>query len=175
MDSFTGRLLILWTVRIAVLLYALATWRYLIVLRPQNKTVDRRYSLLWATAWLMCVIHVVCAFHFEHHWSHAAALRHTAEMTNRVVGIHWGGGLIINYVFLAWWGIDAGRQFRRKQAASSRIFIAVAGFMFFNATAVFGPAWWWIPVSLFVVSAVKSAIYGRRQHADSGQFPPNAA
>ncbi|APZ91113.1 hypothetical protein [Fuerstiella marisgermanici] len=174
MDSFTGRLLILWTVRIAVTLYALAMWRYLFLSRSGRKNGDQRFAILWASAWLMTVVHVVCAFHFQHHWSHTAAWQHTSDMTNRVVGLDWGGGLIVNYVFLTWWGIDAGRLFRRSDTAtSSTIFVAVAAFMFFNATAVFGPPWWWIPVSVFIAAVVIAAICGRWRRPDSGQFPPN--
>ncbi len=173
MDSFTGRILILWTVRIAVLLYAIAAWRYLFVCR-NRKSSDSVYKITWAAAWAFCVVHVAFAFHFEHHWSHTAAIRHTAEMTERVVGLNWGGGLWINYAFLTWWGVDAVRQFCGSQAASSSLFHAVAAFMFFNATAVFGPSWWWIPVSVCFVAVVIAVIYRRGREPDSVQFPPNA-
>lgn len=97
----------------------------------------------------MCVVHVVCAYHFEHHWSQAAALKHTAEMTDRVIGWYWAGGLYVNYAFLVAWGIDAMRALMSKSRSSLAMHL-VAGFMMFNATLVFGPIWWGVPTALFL-------------------------
>ena len=49
--------------------------------------------------------HVAAAFHFYHHWSHAAAYVETARQTAEFSGWNWGGGLYINYLFaLVWLG-----------------------------------------------------------------------
>ena len=49
--------------------------------------------------------HVATAFHFYHHWSHAAAYADTARQTAEFSGWNWGGGLYINYAFaLVWLG-----------------------------------------------------------------------
>lgn len=149
MDTEIGRHLILWTVRASVALYAVAAWRYLFFARRDGST-DRTYSLVWAVSWLLCVVHVGFAYHFEHHWSQTAAEIHTAEMTARVVGLHWAGGLYVNYVFLTLWGYDAVRLLMSRTTGSSWTMHAVAAFMMFNATVVFGPAWWWIPLAIFV-------------------------
>ena len=146
MDTDLGRNLILWTVRLSVALYCVAVWRYLFV-RPR-KTVDTMYTKVWSAAWLACVVHVVCAYHFEHHWNQAAALKHTAEMTERVVGIHWAGGLYVNYVFLAVWGIDAVRAVWGHKLTTISMHLTAA-FMMLNATVVFGPRWWIVPAMLF--------------------------
>jgi hypothetical protein len=47
--------------------------------------------------------HVACAFHFYHHWSHAAAYADTARQTADYFGWRWGGGLYFNYAFLLLW------------------------------------------------------------------------
>lgn len=153
MDSEPGRSLILWTVRVSVALYALAVWRSVFFRNPLAGS-DQRYRWLWSLAWGMCVVHVLCAFHFQHRWNHAAALEHTASMTERVVGIHWAGGLYINYVFLLWWGRDVWQLWTRPQHQSGRTFHAVAAFMMLNATVVFGPAWWWLPVTTLLLAMI---------------------
>ncbi|MEZ6132997.1 MAG: hypothetical protein R3C59_30365 [Planctomycetaceae bacterium] len=160
MDTEPGRSLILWTVRISVALYVVALFRFL-----QNRQSDRRsdgiYRNTWSAAWLMCVIHVICAFHFQHHWDHSAALQHTAEMTERVVGLHWAGGLYINYLFLTWWGIDVIRLWTKPADKPSVALHAVAVFMMINATVVFGPAWWWIPLGIVAVGLLWTTIPAR--------------
>jgi hypothetical protein len=152
MDTEFGRNMILWTVRFSVVLYVVAVWcRQFGVGRPGS---DRRVTIAWSLSWLLCIAHVVCAFHFEHHWSQEAALKHTAEMTERVVGIHWGGGLYINYLFLTWWGVDACRLIHGSTQRTSAAFQWTAAFMMFNATVVFGPRWWIIPMLIFAIAAV---------------------
>lgn len=147
MGSEPGASLILWTARISVMLYAAA------VIRCFGTSSRTGWQYLWTGSWLMCVVHVLCAFQFEHYWSHAAALKHTAVMTHRVTGLQWGGGLYINYLFLTVWMIHAVTCLRKaksdSEASPGYWFHAVAAFMMFNATAVFGPVWWWIPVGVF--------------------------
>ena len=49
------------------------------------------------------LVHVACAFHFHHHWSHAEALAETARQTAELVGWDWSGGLFFNYAFTLLW------------------------------------------------------------------------
>jgi hypothetical protein len=161
MSPETGEYLMLWTARASVVCYVVALWRWLFAGtrdRPSDPA-DRVYILFWSGAWLFCVLHVVCAFHFRHHWVHSAALQHTADMTECVVGINWGGGLYINYAFLICWGAASVRSLRTvghlslSTPVSETFMQGFAAFMMFNATAVFGPWWWWLP-AIFVVAAV---------------------
>jgi hypothetical protein len=101
--------------------------------------------VLSACGWLLLVAHTVCAFHFQHGWSHAAAYVHTARRTADLVGWEWGGGLFVNYVTIAVWGVDVvvlGRAASRK-APPPRLWTMLAagwiGFVIINATLVFGP------------------------------------
>jgi hypothetical protein len=112
------------------------------------KCGDARW--LWTLGCVLLWIHVGCAFHFQHHWSHAAAYVHTAEQTAAKAGIDWGGGVYFNYVLMlvwasdaAWWWI-APESFRQRPAAVNRLIVGFILFMAFNATVVFGsgpPRW----------------------------------
>lgn len=162
MESEPGRSLILWTIRSSVLLYALAVIVRFQRSRPSRANWKRIFGWLWTGAWVLCVIHVLCAYHFQHHWDQDAAQKHTAEMTDRVVGLYWSGGLYINYVFLILWGAHCFWWWRTSDFAPSGSEMArsdlamqlIAGFMMFNATAVFGPQWWIAVVAAFVVILV---------------------
>ena len=112
----------------------------------------------WTAGLLGLTVHVACAFHFLHHWSHAAALKHTAQRTAEVTGWDWPGGLYINYVFLLFWAVDAVRVWREalgRTPVASRVWRRVVQgvflFMMFNATVVFGP-WHWTAASVVFAS-----------------------
>ncbi len=156
MSPEAGEYLMLWTVRASVACYVIALWRWLFVAGDDG----RIYSGFWFASWLLCVIHVICAFHFRHQWNHDKAIQHTADMTERVVGLNWGGGLYINYVFLLCWGCSAISGLLRRESnltathwltLSLHVFVA---FMMFNATAIFGPVWWWIPTLIVVATVI---------------------
>lgn len=149
MDSEPGRSLILWTIRISVALYAAAVWRRL---KSGPRTPhDKAFLFLWGASFVFCVIHVVCAFHYEHHWSNTEAYQHTAGVTAATTGIYWGGGLYMNYAFLLWWGYDVSVRYLSGRQRSDTAIQAMTAFMFFNATVVFGPEWWWIPTIIFTL------------------------
>lgn len=93
------------------------------------------------------VLHTISAFHFYHDWSQASAYREVERQTAEVTGSAFGGGLFVNYAFLAlwmaevvwWWrGLETYRQRHRLiTAAWHGLFI----FMLFNATVVFKTGW----------------------------------
>jgi hypothetical protein len=135
-----GTLLILWTARIAFLLYsaALAAW-----LAEKVRTA----RVAWTAGLFVYLGHVVAAFHFRHHWSHGAAYEETARQTAALFGIHSGAGLYWNYVFTAVWIIDViWMWWSTKQYFQRPRWIALAvhsfmAFMFFNATVIFVAGW----------------------------------
>jgi hypothetical protein len=143
----TGQLLTLWTVRVAFGLYVLAL-AVRLGGRPSPRG-DRAARLLWALGFAAFAVHVACAFHFVHGWSHADAYRQTARQTAELTGVASGFGLYLNYAFLAAWAADVARTWRRPRPrprirwapASLHAFLA---FMWFNATVVFptGPTRW---------------------------------
>lgn len=138
-----GKILTLWTIRAAVMLYAAALIAWL-------RRRDRSARLTWSFACLLYLAHVVCAFHFFHHWSHSAAYEDTARRTAELLGGGWGGGLYFNYLFTVIWIVDVIWWWRGLAGYRSRsrwIQIGVHAFfafMFFNAAVVFaaGPVRW---------------------------------
>lgn len=152
MNSEPGRSLIVWTIRLSVALYAWCLWHRLQE-RNDLKSGQTSDCWLWAASWLLCVIHVAFAFHFQHRWSHSDALQHTADVTASVTGLHWSIGLYVNYVFVIAWGVDVFRRLVHQKSSTALWFHAVAAFMIFNATAVFGPRFW-IPVTIIYIAGL---------------------
>ena len=85
----------------------LALWLYAGGEAVQAVGGSRRYFMVsrWFSTFGCAVFlaHVICAFHYYHQWSHAAAYAETARQTAEWVGRQWGGGLYINYLFTAIW------------------------------------------------------------------------
>jgi hypothetical protein len=144
----TGELLTRGTACLTVVSYTLG-----LVLRAAARG---RWSWLnyarwtWTGGFAVLLLHVVCAFHFYHDWSHEAAYRATARQTAAVTGLVWGGGLYVNYLFVLVWGADVCWWWCRPGGYQGRcrcIEWTVQGFLafiLFNATVVFGagPARW---------------------------------
>ena len=162
-----GELLTRWTVRFALSLYVVA-------LALRARAHGNRRSLAWARlAWttgcLCFLLHVVCAFHFYHAWSHAVAYASTARQTAEVVGFNWGGGLYANYAFTLVWAADAccwWHDLDRYETRPRGVEWSVQGFlgfMAFNGTVVFGRGavrWLGLGASLYLAAMWW---YGRRR------------
>lgn len=141
-DWATGEWATRWSVRLALVGYFLgAALQARRGAGPKNESLARG---AWTLGCAWYVVHVACAFHFFHGWSHAAAYRHTADQAALVTGLYWGGGLWLNYAVTVAWLVDVGwwwagpiSRARRPRAVSMawQIFL---WFMVFNATAVFG-------------------------------------
>jgi hypothetical protein len=89
------------------------------------------------------VLHAASALDYYHHWSQQSAYLETARQTKEIFGLDWGGGLWINYGFIAAWIIDTIwwwrglPAFRRRPRSLVVAWHAVFLFMVFNATVVF--------------------------------------
>lgn len=95
---------------------------------------------------VLMVAHVLIAMGWVHGWSHDAAVIATARQSAAVYGLAWGGGVWVNYAFVALWTIDVwrlGLDVRRGRlspplpapiALARRAFYLV---MFVNAAVVF--------------------------------------
>src|SRR5262249_18531621 len=127
-------------VRLAMVLYVLALSMWIM---GRNRTVWLRGArLAWTIGCTAFLAHVICAFSFYHHWSHSAAYEETARRTEELVGVYWGGGLYLNYLFAVLWTVDVvywWRNLDRSRGRRIRIAIQVyLAFIAFNATVVFG-------------------------------------
>ncbi len=128
---------------------------------PAQSTVNRLARWLWTTAGTLLWVHVACAFHFQHHWSHAGAYAHTARQTAEFVGLEWGGGLYFNYLLLIvwtgdilWWWVGPVSHRNRPRIAGWIVGGFVA-FMAFNATVVFGAGpLRWLALGLLLILGV---------------------
>jgi hypothetical protein len=161
------------TVRLALAYYALAMILRLEV-RPHEGDDARRGSaarLAWTLAWAAYLVHVGCAFHFYHHWSHSEAVEHTRLRSG------FGPGIFVNYLFTLVWTADVVSWSIGPQAHARRrisITILLHGFMLFvvfNATVVFaeGPVRW-LSAGLFLLFAILGlARMGRARPAENAQ------
>ncbi len=98
-----GSLLTKWTIRLSLACYVayLAGW----LCRPGPRW-PKTARILWTISCVLFDVHVACAFHFHHHWSHAAAWKHTAERTQELLGFAFGDGIFFSYLFLGLWLFD---------------------------------------------------------------------
>ena len=105
-----------WTIWIALLLYG------------AGESGRRRIRAGGAAPWawwafvagaLLCAIHIGIAMKSAHAWSHEAAIAATARQTMAVYGVNWGGGVFVNYAFVAVWLFEAWR-WRRRPAGNAR-------------------------------------------------------
>lgn len=81
-------------------------WLSLIAFAAGELAKSRRYAGAWsisATGAILLAVHIVLAMAVRHGWSHASALETTAQQTNDMFGINWGGGVYVNYVFATVW------------------------------------------------------------------------
>jgi hypothetical protein len=136
-----GELLTRLTIWIAIGGYVLGVC--LMLLGRESSAWQRRARVVWTIGCLALVAHTLCAFHFYHDWSQESALRETARQTAEVTGANWGGGLYVNYAFLAAWVADAAwwwrdlEKYRQRHWAIIGVWQFVMIFMIFNATVVF--------------------------------------
>ncbi len=151
-----GEMLIAWSARVVVAFYLLRLAFDVLVADPVRR--DRWARWAWTVGFVVYLVHVALAFQFLHHWSHAAAVEHAARRTFEVVGFEFGAGLYFNYVFTLLWLIDVVLWWRRSRPgrmvspAYYWTMQAIFAFMMFNATVVFGPAFWkWVALGTLVL------------------------
>ena len=122
------------TIRIALVCYAIVAgfllagrrgrpWRNL--LRP-----------VWTIGCVAFISHVIAAFHYSHHWSHADAIQSTAKQTLQLLGWAFGEGLYFSYVFLLVWIVDILCWWIIPDQYESRpawLAYAIHGYLFFIA------------------------------------------
>jgi len=135
--------LIHWSARLAVACYVA---RLIVDVSDSADSVrfERRRRWIWTGGLTLYLIHVIAAFHFAHDWSHSRAWDHTAEQTAAIVGLKWGGGVYVNYVFTLVWLADVVRMWGRVSLPgwAGRALHGVFAVLMFNATVVFGSRYW---------------------------------
>ncbi|MFM7059312.1 MAG: hypothetical protein ACKO2P_20550 [Planctomycetota bacterium] len=125
-----------WTVRLALLCYTAATVISLLQPVSGQRTRTRIVRPLWTAGALLFLAHVAAAFHFEHHWSHAAAIQSTAVQTEQLIGVAFGEGLWFSYLFVLLWTVDVAWSWIHADSWQNRtpaITVALHAWLFFIA------------------------------------------
>jgi hypothetical protein len=152
-----------WTMLVATMAWAAAEiWA--------SRREDAHARALYTAALILALTHVALAFHVTYAWSHGAAVAETARQTASLTGWAWGGGVFINYAFLAlwigdagwWWMAPASRARRLPAIEASRLGLFV--FMFVNGAIVFAAGIGRL-VGTVSVGAVIAAYATRRRYA----------
>jgi hypothetical protein len=144
----SGELLTLWTIRVALVCYV----AYVALRLTTSSQIGPRKSTsalartIWTLGCGLFLVHVACAFHFYHGWSHAAAWEKTAAETDKLLGIRFGDGIYFSYAFTALWLLDVAAMWLWPQAEGAwRLLVhAYLFFIAFNGAIVFeaGPIRW---------------------------------
>jgi hypothetical protein len=134
----SGVALVRATILMATILWA---WAEVLKIRRPGETEPARR--LWTAGMTLALVHAVIAFDVAYEWSHAKAWADTARQTAAVTGLHWGGGIVVNYLFLllwladvVWWWI-APVAYVHRPLTLERVRLLFFVFMFFNGAIVF--------------------------------------
>jgi hypothetical protein len=185
--AMLGAHLTSWTIRLALVCYALYVASMLTTAGRKQPHVARA---IWTAGCGLFLVHVACAFHFYHHWSHAAAWQKTADETEQLLGVAFGEGIYFSYMFLVLWLLDvvwlwAGDSPQSRSAGSATcvpacqaaavptpswrlavhaflLFIAINGAIIFESGVI---RWAGIPVTLALSGLAVRWAYNARQRA----------
>jgi hypothetical protein len=107
-----------WTIWVALLLFCAGEFG--------RRRLREGSSAPWAwwafvAGALLCAIHIGIAMKSAHAWSHEAAIAATARQTMAVYGVNWGGGVFVNYAFVAVWLFEAWRWRRPAEGKAGRV------------------------------------------------------
>lgn len=110
-ESPLGALLVVWTIRLALVGYgaALFGWLDAFVCREAPERANHWPRWAWTAGCLCGWTHLAAAFQFVHGWSNASAVAATAAETQAVLGVAFGGGVYFNYLFGLLWTADVAR------------------------------------------------------------------
>lgn len=134
-----------WLIRVTIWL-AVAGWLVRVFVEASGGSFaarDRAIRWSWLIGALACVAHTVAAMGFGHCWSLANAMRFTAMETRRVFHVELPWSVFVNFAFVAWWAVDAVREFRSRELRPlGAVRHGVWLMMMLNGTVVFGPRYW---------------------------------
>jgi hypothetical protein len=180
--AMLGSLLTKWTIRLALACLVAYFAGQMLAGGSSRETpaAGKKFTWPWISRWIwtvgcgLFVAHVVCAFQFTHHWSHAHAWEHTDQETQRLMGFSFGDGIYFSYFFLLLWVADVACLWL---AVSRPIWLMAAAYLFmffiaFNGAIVFedGPTrpvgivvmLLLLPVIAVFVARHASRLFGRK-------------
>jgi hypothetical protein len=129
---------------------------------------QRLARAIWSMGCATLLIHVICAFQFQHGWSHAAAWEHTRQRTRELTGWNSGAGIYANELMAMTWLIDvvgwwASLEWPRRHRTWYWFVQTLFVFMMVNATAVFGPRYWILVAGAWAFAVIACCLYVRGQ------------
>lgn len=141
-----GEFLTRGTIWFSIIGYAVGSVIFALSPSPRRRARwDSAARVVWTIACASLIAHFICAFQFYHGWSHQAAYRDTAQRTQELFGLNWGGGLFINYALLiawmvdiTWWWLSGLDAYRKRPWPLVALWHGFLIFIIFNATVVFG-------------------------------------
>jgi len=146
------------TIRLSIAWYFVALMLMMALPRQERNATTRRGKIArWCWTWgVVCfVLHLVMAFHFFHHWSHAHAYEHTRDVS----GI--GEGIYVSYLFTGLWIMDTiwwwrwPQEFATRSIWWDRCLHSFMLFIVFNGTIVFEAGMTrWFGVTMFSILGV---------------------
>lgn len=149
---------------------AVAAWLLRVFVEASGRSFAARDRLIrwsWLIGALACVAHVVVAMGVGHCWSLANAMRHTAMETRRVIGVELPWSVFVNFGFVAFWLVDAVREFRSRDVQPlDAVRHGVWLLMMLNGTVVFGP-WYWLWIAMPCVVAFAIVTWRSRSLVDA--------
>jgi hypothetical protein len=112
---------------------------------------------VWTIGCLFFLLHVVCAFHYYHQWSHTLAFQSTAAQTYELLGVRFGEGIYFSYLFTALWIGDVlwqwicSTSYRQRSARLTAVVLGYMAFIAFNGAVIFeGGVTRWVGIPLTV-------------------------
>lgn len=176
-----GEWLTIWTIRASLVCFAatLCGWCYyrtspmllgskvLLGSKEESSLTSKIFLVLWTIGFLLMVLHILCAFHFVHHWSHRAALEDTAKQTREMMGWEFGEGIYFSYLFVIAWGAHVAGSWIASTRMNSipmvvhGVWLGYLIFIAFNGAAIFEGGWTRLGTILAFVIAIACFALGK--------------
>lgn len=115
----------LWAIRIAMAVLALG---YTIQFRTGVRNSDL-LAVLWGFGAAFATFHTATALHAFHAGSLNEAIESTARRTEELFGVRVGGGVYVNYLFVAVWWMDTLWRWRIRDTKHRTTEIAIDFFL----------------------------------------------
>lgn len=158
-----------WTIRLALVCMAA---RFAGALFSRHSKVWPTYSrAIWTAGCVFFLLHVISAFHFYHHWSHADAFETTARRTYEMLGVRFGEGIYFSYLFAILWTVDVAwwwqspQTHRRRANWLSVALLAYMAFIAFNGAVIFEEGltrWVGLPVTVILLLAAGALMFSQK-------------
>ena len=139
-----GPLLIAWSIPISLVFFAAVLLARLWLGPHSGKRV---LAVLSTVGFLLFLVHVLTAYHYQYKWSHSVAVTETAQQTKEQIGFEFGSGIYFNFLFLICCGIEViwswypNRHCTGVMRWLRSCGIAYMLFIAFNGTVIFKSGW----------------------------------